>query len=82
MLYIVLLLAEMKLSKYVRDFRLPLRIDENCAILGYYAASSGNLLPTFRDDLLVPDSGVTSPEDWTNNSSRNVGNKLPLLSTL
>jgi len=24
---------------------------ENCALLGYYAASSGNFLPTFRDRL-------------------------------
>jgi len=28
--------------------------DENCVLLGYYAASSGNSLPTFRDDLPVP----------------------------
>ena len=27
---------------------------EICAVLGYYAASSGNSLPTFRDDLWVP----------------------------
>ena len=26
---------------------------ENCALLGYYAASSGNLLPTFRGNLSV-----------------------------
>ena len=26
----------------------------NCALLGYYAASSGNFLPTFRDNLSVP----------------------------
>ena len=76
------MLADTNLSKYVSDFRLPPRIDENCAILGYYAAISGNFLPTFRDDLLVPYSGVTSPEDWTNSFSQNVGNKLPLLSTL
>jgi len=24
------------------------KVDENCALLGYYAASSGNFLPTFR----------------------------------
>jgi len=24
---------------------------ENCALLGYYAASNGNLLSTFRDNL-------------------------------
>jgi len=32
-------------------------VDENCALLGYYAASSGNLLPTFRNDLAP--KGVT-----------------------
>jgi hypothetical protein len=30
----------------------------NCAIMGYYAASSGNFLPTFRDNLSVPSLGV------------------------
>ena len=32
-------------------------VDRNCPFLGYYAASSGNFLPTFRDDLSVPSSG-------------------------
>jgi hypothetical protein len=27
---------------------------ENCALLGYYAPSNGNFLPTFRDILSVP----------------------------
>jgi hypothetical protein len=27
---------------------------KNCAVLGYYSASSGNFLPTFRDNLSVP----------------------------
>jgi hypothetical protein len=31
---------------------------ENCAPLGYYAASSGYFLPTFRDILSVPSSGA------------------------
>jgi len=26
-------------------------LDENCALLGYYAASSGNFLPTFGENL-------------------------------
>jgi len=30
---------------------------KNRALLGYYAASSGNFLPTFRDNLSVPSSG-------------------------
>jgi len=29
---------------------------ENCALLGRYTKSIGNLLPTFRDTLLVPTS--------------------------
>ena len=33
-------------------------VDENCALLGYYAASSGNFLPTFRDNLSRPSSRV------------------------
>ena len=37
-------------------------VDKNCALLGYYAASSGNLLPTFRDNFSVPSSGVKSPK--------------------
>ena len=31
-------------------------LDEKCALLGYCAASSGNFLPTFRDNLSVPSS--------------------------
>jgi hypothetical protein len=27
-------------------------VEENCAILGHYAASGGNFLPTFRDNHL------------------------------
>ena len=33
-------------------------IVENCALLGHYAASSGNSLPTFPDNLSVPASKV------------------------
>ena len=29
---------------------------ENCALLGCYAAGSGNFLPTFRDNLSVTSS--------------------------
>jgi len=36
-----------------RDFRLPRAVYGNCALLGYYAASSGNSLPTFRYNLSV-----------------------------
>ena len=40
-------------------------VAKNCALLGYYAASSDNLLSTFRDNLSVPFPG-----------SRKVGKKL------
>jgi hypothetical protein len=32
--------------------------DEICDLLAYYAASSGNPLPTFRDSVSVPSSRV------------------------
>jgi hypothetical protein len=32
--------------------------DEICALLGYYPVSSGNSLPTFRDNLSVPSSRI------------------------
>jgi len=33
--------------------------DENCTLLGYWAASSGDFLPKFRDNLSVPSSRVS-----------------------
>jgi len=38
-------------------------INENCTLLDYYAASSGNFLTTFRDDLSFPFSGFKN--SWT-----------------
>ena len=35
-------------------------VAKNCALVGYYAASSGNFLPTFRDNLSVPTSGFNN----------------------
>jgi hypothetical protein len=53
--------------------------DEICAVLGYYAASSGNRLPTFRDNVLVPSSKVfLTLEDETDTLSQNIGKGLPL----
>jgi hypothetical protein len=43
----------------ISDFRRE--VHENCALLGYYATSSGNVLPTFRDNLSVASSGVKNP---------------------
>jgi len=40
---------------------LHLAVGENCALRGYDAASSGNLLPTFWDNLSVTSSGVKNP---------------------
>jgi hypothetical protein len=37
-------------------------VDENYALMGYYALSSGNLLPKFRDILSVPSSRVKNPK--------------------
>ena len=39
-------------------------VDENSVLLGYYAASSGNVLPTFRDNTSVPSSGVRNPKKF------------------
>ena len=36
---------------------------QNCALLGYYAASSGTFLPTIRDNLPVPVLRV-QPRGW------------------
>jgi len=37
-------------------------VDEICALLGHYAAYSGNLLPPFQDSLSVPTSWVKYPK--------------------
>jgi hypothetical protein len=42
----------------IRDFRLRPHADEVCAFLGCNAASSGNPLPTFRDNVSVQSSRV------------------------
>jgi hypothetical protein len=44
--------------------------DWNCALVGYYAKSSGNSLPMFRDDLSFPSSRAKNP---------NFSKELPLL---
>jgi hypothetical protein len=57
---------------------------ENCAFLGYKAASSCNLLPTFMVDLSAPCSGVKNfgfltLQGGTDRLCRNVSKILPLL---
>jgi len=61
------------ISGFRREFH------DNCALLGCYAASSGNCLPTFQDNIAVPSSRVKmvqflTLEDGTDILSRNVGN--------
>jgi hypothetical protein len=40
----------------ILDFRRE--VNETSAVLGYYAASSGNFLQIFRDNLSVPSSRI------------------------
>jgi hypothetical protein len=47
-------------------------VAENCALLGYYAGSSGNFLQTFRDILWVPSSGVKNPVRYCHYPLRNI----------
>ena len=48
---------------FFRNLKVDYR--ENCALLRCYAASSGYLLPTFWDNLLVQSSGVKNQEFLT-----------------
>jgi len=45
-------------------------VPENCAFLGYFAASSGNSLSTFRNKLSVPSSRVRIQGDSSSTSLR------------
>ena len=45
----------------LRNTRRNKFVSEICALLGYYVASCGNSLPTFRDNVSVPSSRVKSP---------------------
>jgi hypothetical protein len=47
---------------YYSDVSIFFRREEDCPLLGYYAATSGNFLPTFRDTLSVLSSLVNNPE--------------------
>jgi len=58
-------------------------VDEICALLEYYAACSGNSLPTFRNNLSVTYSRVKKSNKLSVpysrvRVSRNVGKELPL----
>ena len=46
------------MKTYVRESGFSRDVDDICALLGYYAVSSGNHLLTFRDNVSVPSSRV------------------------
>jgi len=50
-------------------------VNENYTLLRYYTGSSGNFLPTFRNNLWFPSSGhkLLAPDDGIDRLSRNVG---------
>ena len=67
----------LRLMSVISVFRLE--VDENCAILGYYAVSSGNSLPTFRDSFSVPSSGgILDPWNGTDRLSHIFDKELEL----
>jgi hypothetical protein len=47
---------------------------ENCALLSYYAASSGNFLPTFRDNVLL----LNNPEERSSHQKNKFSGNLNL----
>jgi hypothetical protein len=48
-------------------------VAESCALLGYYAASSDNLLPTFRENLSVSSSGLQNSQKYKDSLSLRMG---------
>jgi hypothetical protein len=69
-------------SLVISGFRCEL--NEICAVLGFYAASNGNFVPTFQDNLSVSSSKAKQSkntcfifEDGTDRLSQKVGTKLP-----
>jgi hypothetical protein len=50
---------------------------ENCALLRYYATSSDNFLPTFRDNLSVQSSGFNLRMSCPETSATNYHYSLP-----
>jgi hypothetical protein len=64
----------MKLTCLISGFHR--KVDEVCAVLGYYAVSSGNFLLRFWDNLSF---GFLTPEEGTNSMAENTFKKLPLL---
>jgi hypothetical protein len=57
------MLGEFMYLSMISGFRRE--VDENCALLGYYATNSGNFLPRYRDKLIIisPISGAKDPKE-------------------
>ena len=58
-------------------------VDQICALLGHYTASSDNSIPTFPYNLAAQSSRIKTLsfwtlEDGTDRFSRNVGTEVPL----
>jgi hypothetical protein len=68
--------AEGKYCYSKTGLKIANEVDENCAVLDYYAASSGNFLPTFRDNLSGP---IFRDQEGTDRLTRNVGTKLSVV---
>jgi hypothetical protein len=49
----------------MRAFGLSPKVDESRTPLGYYTESSGNFLPTFRDNLSVLSSECKNPKGFS-----------------
>ena len=70
----------------MEDFKFSREGNNNCALTGYYAASSGNSLPKFRNNfhhhlllLLLLLLELLTLEEGTDRLSRNGSKELPLL---
>jgi hypothetical protein len=49
----------------MRAFGFSPKADESRTLLGYYAESSGNFLPTFWDNLSVPSAKCKNPKGFS-----------------
>jgi len=73
------------LNSLCLDYLLTSKLSEICTLLRYYAAYSGNSLPTFWDNLSLLQDGedrlswnVITLEDGTDRLPRNSGKELQL----
>ena len=61
--YICKTRKELKQAGAMREWGFCREADKNSALLAYYAARSGDFLPTMRDNLSVPYSWFHNPEE-------------------